>query len=148
MDVILLENINKVGDKHEVVSVKDGYARNFLIPRGKALIANASNRKRLEHLRDLSEARESARKSEYEEMLQKLDGQSLRIPMKAGANGKIFGSVTNVQIAQALREQFDVDLERRKIEVPEEVKQLGQYTATLNLHKEVQGEVAFEVVED
>ncbi len=148
MDIILLENINKVGDKHEVVSVKPGFARNFLIPRGKALIANGSNRKRLEHLRSLDEAREGARLSEYREIATKLKDATVRIPMKAGANGKIFGSVTNVQIAQALREQFDVDLERRKIEVPEEVKALGTYSAVLNLHKEVQSSVSFELVED
>ena len=148
MDIILLENINKVGDKHEVVNVKDGYARNFLIPNGKALIANESNRKRLEHLQALDEARESQRLGDYKAMLTKLEGQTIRIPMKAGANGKIFGSVTNVQIAQALREQFEIDLERRKIEVPEEVKTLGNYEAELNLHKEVSGKVAFEVVED
>ena len=148
MDIILLENINKVGDKHEVVTVKDGFARNFLIPRGKALIANASNRKRLEHLTALDAARESQRLGEYQAMLAKLEGQTLRIPMKAGANGKIFGSVTNVQIAQMLREQFEIDLERRKIEVPEDVKTLGKYEADLNLHSEVSGKVAFEVVED
>ena len=68
--------------------------------------------------------------------------------MKAGANGKIFGSVTNVQVAQALREQYEIDLERRKIEVPEEVKTLGAYTATINYTKDFAGEVAFEVVED
>lgn len=148
MDIILLENINKVGDKHEIVNVKDGYARNFLIPNGKALIANTSNRKRLTHLLQLDEAREGARLTEYQAMVEKLKDKSLSIPMKAGANGKIFGSVTNVQIAQALREQFEVDLERRKIEVTEEVKTLGKYTATLNLHKEVITEIAFEVVED
>ena len=148
MDVILLENINKVGDKHEVVRVKDGFARNYLIPRGKAIIHNAANGKRLQHLLDLDEAREGARKSEYLEIVEKLKDQSLRIPMKAGANGKIFGSVTSVQIAQALREQQDVDLERRKIEVEEEIKTLGTYTAKLNLHKEVQSEITFEVVED
>lgn len=148
MDIILLENINKVGDKHEIVSVKPGYARNFLIPNGKALIANESNRKRLDHLRQLDEAREGARFTEYQAIAKKLEGKKLSIPMKAGANGKIFGSVTSVQIAQALREQFQVDLERRKIEVDEEIKNLGEYVAKLNLHKEVVTEVAFEVVED
>ena len=98
-----------------MVSVKAGYARNSLIPTGKAIIANAANRKRLQHLRDLDDAREGQRLNEYKEIVEKLKEQSLRIPMKAGANGKIFGSVTSVQIAQALREQFNVDLERRKI---------------------------------
>lgn len=148
MDVILLENIDKVGDKHEVVRVKDGFARNYLIPRRKALIANESNSKRLEHLRELDEAREGARLQDYKAANAKLEGQSLRIPMKAGANGKIFGSVTNVQVAQALREQYEIDLERRKIDVPEEVKTLGTYTATINYTKDFSGEVAFEVVED
>ena len=148
MDIILLENINKVGDKHEIVTVRPGYARNFLIPQGKALIANAANRKRLQHLRDLNEAREGQRLNEYRSMAELLKDKTLRIPMKAGANGKIFGSVTSVQIAQALREQLNVDLERRKIEVGEEIKNLGAYVATLNLHKEIQVQVNFEVVED
>ena len=148
MQIILLDKVVNLGNLGEIVKVKDGYARNFLIPNGKALIANASNRKRLTHLLELDEAREGARLTEYQAMAEKLKDKSLSIPMKAGANGKIFGSVTNVQIAQALREQFEVDLERRKIEVSEEVKTLGKYTATLNLHKEVSTEIAFEVVED
>lgn len=148
MEIILLENIHKVGDKHEIVTVKPGYARNFLIPQGKALIANDSNRKRLDHLKSLDEARENARVEEYKAIAAKLDGQSVSIPMKAGANGKIFGSVTNVQIAQALREQYSIDLERRKIVVEEEVKNLGSYEAVLNLHKEISTKLKFEVVED
>jgi len=148
MDVILTENILKVGDKHEVVSVKPGYARNYLIPRGKAIIANESNRKRLDHLLELDEARESARQEEYQAMAEKIKDQKLRIPMKAGANGKIFGSVTSVQLAQVLREKFDIDIERRKIELPEEVKNLGEYNATINFTKTVSTQVGFEVVED
>ncbi len=148
MDIILLENINKVGDKHEIVSVKAGYASNFLIPNGKALIANTSNRKRLQHLRDLDEQREGARVTEYHAIAEKLKDQTLRIPMKAGANGKIFGSVTSVQIAQALREQYNVDLERRKIDLDEEIKNLGSYVVKLNLHKTLSTSIAFEVVED
>lgn len=148
MEIILLENIDKVGDKHTIVKVRDGYGRNFLIPQGKAIIANATNRKRLNELVRREEAMEARKVGVYQEILDKVKGQTLRIAAKAGASGKIFGSVTNVQLAAALKEQFEVDVDRRKIILPEEVKTLGTYTAQLELHKEVKGEIQFEVVED
>lgn len=148
MEIILLENIDKVGDKHTIVKVRDGYGRNFLIPQGKAIIANATNRKRLNELVRREEAMEARKVGVYQEILDKVKGQTLRIAAKAGASGKIFGSVTNVQLAAAMKDQFEVDVDRRKIILPEEVKTLGTYTAQLELHKEVKGEIQFEVVED
>lgn len=148
MEIILLENIDKVGDKHTIVKVRDGYGRNFLIPQGKAIVANATNRKRLNELVRREEAMEARKVGVYQEILDKVKGQTLRIAAKAGASGKIFGSVTNVQLAAAMKDQFEVDVDRRKIILPEEVKTLGTYTAQLELHKEVKGEIQFEVVED
>ncbi|NND07531.1 MAG: 50S ribosomal protein L9 [Saprospiraceae bacterium] len=148
MDIILLEEVENLGDKHELVTVKAGYARNYLIPRGKALIANVSNRKRLEELVRAEAAKEAKLQGHYETIAEKLKGTVLKIGAKAGATGKIFGSVTNLQLAQVLKDQFEVEIERRKIEMPEEVKELGSYTAKLNLHSEVQTEVAFEVVQE
>jgi len=148
MDIILLKDVEKVGEKHEIVNVKDGFGRNFLIPQKLAIIANEANRKKLEELKK-KEAEEEAKKlAEFEKIKEQLEGKVLKIGAKAGASGKIFGSVTNVQIASALNEQFGVDIERRLIEIPEEVKELGTYTADLKLHKKIDIKVNFEVVEE
>lgn len=148
MQVILLQDVDKLGVKHEVVTVKDGFGRNYLIPQKLALIANNSNMARLEELRRQEEAREAKLLGTYKEIAEKLAKTTLKIAAKAGTSGKIFGSVTNVQIVQAIKDELDVDIERRKIELPEEVKELGSYTATVKLHKEVVADVAFEVVAD
>jgi len=147
MDIILLTDVEKVGYKHEVAKVKDGYGRNFLIPQGMAIIANAKNMKKLDDLKAKEAAVEAAKVDEYKAMATKLEGQTLKIGAKAGTSGKIFGSVTNVQIIAALKEQFDIDIPRRKVEV-EDVKNLGTYNATLNLHPEVTVTLPFEVAQD
>jgi large subunit ribosomal protein L9 len=148
MEIILLKDIEKLGDKHEIVKVKPGYGRNYLIPQGLAVNANALNRKKREQIIADEEAKEAVRLDEYKAMAAKLEGQTLKIGVKAGTSGKIFGSVTNVQLAQALKDQFDLDIERKKIHLPEEVKEVGTYTAELHLHKELTAKVAFELVQE
>ncbi len=148
MEIILLKDIDKVGDKHTIVTVKNGYARNYLIPQKLALIANTTNRKRLADLERQEEAKEAKMVGVYEEMAKKLEGQTLKIGAKAGASGKIFGSVTSVQIVAALKEQFDVEILRKKVLLPEEIKNIGSYEMTLRLHADVQPKMAFEVVEE
>jgi len=148
MDIILLKDVDKVGDKHTVVTVKDGYGRNYLIPQKLALIANKSNLARLAELRRQEEAREAKKVGVYQEIADKLKDTVIKIGAKTGTSGKIFGSVTNVQLAQALKEQHDIDVERRKIELEDEVKELGTYKAKLNLHKEVETIMTFEVVSE
>ena len=148
MDIILLKELDKVGGKHEIVKVKDGYGRNFLIPQGIAIVANAGNRKMINELVKQEDKKESKRLDEYKEMAAKLDGVTLKIGAKAGTSGKIFGSVTNVQIANALKEQAGIEIERKKIVLEEEVKSIGTYSAKLNLHKDVQTSVAFEIIEE
>lgn len=148
MDIILLKELDKVGGKHEIVKVKDGYGRNFLIPQGLAVVANAGNRKMLAELIKQEDKKESKRLDEYKEIAAKLSGVTLKIGAKAGTNGKIFGSVTSVQIANALKEQAGVEIERKKIVLEEEVKSIGTYAAKLNLHKDVTSSVAFEIIEE
>lgn len=148
MEIILLKDIDTLGERHEVVNVRPGFARNYLIPGKMALTANATNRAKLEKLRADEAAHEADRIAEFKTLVTKLEGQVLRIGAKAGTTGKIFGSVTNVQIMQALKDQMDIDVIRKKIELPEEVKVLGSYTATINFHPEVHGTVKFEVVEE
>jgi len=124
MEIILLQDIDKVGDKHTIVTVKNGYGRNYLIPQGMALIANATNRGKLDDLR------------------------ALKIGAKAGTSGKIFGSITNVQIAAVLKDQFEIEIPRRKISIPVEVKELGEYEAVIAFHPEVVKTVKIEVVQE
>lgn len=148
MDVILLQDLEKVGAKHEVVNVKDGFGRNYLIPQGYALMATKSNRKRLQEMRRQEELRQEKKMESFEEIAERLQGVILKIGAKTGTSGKIFGSVTNVQLSEALKEQEGIDIERRDIELIEEVKTLGTYTAEINLHPDVDCKVMFEVVDD
>lgn len=148
MNIILLKDVEKVGEKHEVVSVKPGYARNYLIPNELAIIASKSNLKTLEHLQRREEQKELEKLSEYKEILGSFDGKVLKIGAKAGAEGKIFGSVTTLQIAQAINDQLNIEIARKRIELPEEVKTLGSYNALIKFHKEVQGNIAFEVIQE
>lgn len=146
MDIILLQDVEHVGYKHELVTVKNGYGRNYLIPKGMALIANQANKSRLDELKRREDASEAKRLDEYQGMADKLKGQTLKIGAKAGTSGKIFGSVTNIQITNALKSQFGLEVERRKVVLPDNVKELGTYKLTLKLHKEVVPEVTFEVI--
>lgn len=148
MDIILLKDLDKVGNKHDIVNVKNGYGRNYLIPQGYAIVANASNRKQLNEVIKQEEAREAKKLDVYKAIADQLKDVVLRIGAKTGTSGAIFGSITNVQIANALKEQCNLDIERKKIVIEDEVKTVGEYTAKINLHKELQASVRFEVTEE
>jgi len=148
MELILLKDIEKLGDKHDVVKVKPGYGRNYLIPQGLAITANAVNRKKLDAIIAEEDAKEAARVGEYQELAATIDGKVIKIAVKAGTSGKIFGSINSVQIANALKDQLGVEIERKKIVIPEDIKEVGTYTATINLHKEVSTKVEFELIQD
>lgn len=148
MDIILLKDVEKVGSKLDIITVKDGFGRNFLIPQKLAMIANAKNRARIDEIKS-KEAEVLAAKLEVSQVLsEKIKAVTLKIAAKAGTSGKIFGSVTNVQLAAALKEQFGVEVERRLIILNDEVKELGEYTAKVNLHPQINTQVKFEVVAD
>jgi large subunit ribosomal protein L9 len=146
MEIILLESINKVGAKHEVVKVKPGYGRNYLIPQGLAIIANASNKAKLDDLKAKEAEIEAQKVGEYKQIAAKLEGATLNIGAKAGTTGKIFGSVTGVQIAAAIKEQLGIDVERRKIHIPEEVKEIGEYKAEVHLFEGIHPVLTIQVV--
>jgi large subunit ribosomal protein L9 len=146
MDIILLEHIDKVGAKHDVVKVKDGYGRNYLIPNGLAIVANKSNLARLEGMKKQASKKEAAFIETYKGLAAKLQGVTLKITAKAGDSGRLFGSVSAQHLSAALKEQFGVDADKRIIDMPEEVKELGNYTATVKFHPAVVQDVAFEVV--
>jgi large subunit ribosomal protein L9 len=145
MNIILLDHIEKVGAKHEVVKVKDGYGRNYLLPKGLAIVANKTNMARLEGLKKQAAKKEAAVVTALKEMASKLKGVVVQIEAKAGESGRLFGSVTAQNLSNALK-ALGVEADKRIIEMPEEVKELGAYKATVNFHPEVQTEVDFEVV--
>lgn len=145
MQVILKEDILNLGYKDDIVSVKDGYGRNYLIPQGKAVIASESARKELaENLKQ--RAHKIAKiKQDAQDLAAKIEGISLTIATKASATGKIYGSVTNIQIAEALA-KLGHEIDRKIIVVKDAVKEIGSYKAIVKLHKEVNVEIPFEVV--
>lgn len=147
MQVILKEDVANLGYKDDIVTVKDGYGRNYLIPQKKAIIASESARKVLaEDLRQRAHKLEKI-KQDAQALATKIEGTSLSIGAKTSSTGTIFGSVTNIQIADALEKKgFEVD--RKKIYIKEAVKEVGSYKAILKLHKEVSVEVPFEVVSE
>ena len=145
MNIILKTDIAGLGYKNDTVVVKPGYGRNYLIPQGYAVMATDSNKKIVaENIRQAAHKAEKI-KSDAEAIAESIGDMVLTIQAKAGDSGKIFGRVTNTQVADALREKgFDID--RKKITV-DDVKTLGTYEASLDLHKEVKHKVKFEVVE-
>lgn len=146
MEIILLQDIDNLGSKFDVVKVKPGYGRNFLIPKGMAKIANASNKKHLEEIKKQQTAKIAKMLEELKALSAKLAGTTIQVGAKAGATGKLFGSVTNIQLAEAVKKQLGLEVDRKKITIGQEIKELGTYSATVHLHKEVDATVNFEVV--
>ena len=146
MEVILKDDLKGLGYKNDLVTVKGGYGRNYLIPKGLALVASESNKKRIaENVKQASHKVEKI-KQDAETLAQSISEVVLEISSKAGENGKIFGAVTALQISDALKSKgFEVD--RKKITFKTPVKTLGDYQAVIDLHREVQPEVSFKVVE-
>ncbi len=145
MKIILKEDINNLGYKDDVVEVKSGYARNYLIPYGKAVIATESALKVLAENQRQRAHKLAKIKADAEALVASLEGVSLTIGAKAAANGTIFGSVNNIQIAEAL-EKLGHEIDRKIITIKQPVKTLGTYVAIVKPHKEVSCEVHFEVV--
>lgn len=147
MKVILKEFVNNLGEKNDIVDVKPGYGRNYLIPQGLAIIATGSAVKVAEeNIRQAAHKLERIKQSAIE-LSEKLNGLKLVINTKAGSNGKIFGSVTSIQIAQALQDK-GFDIERRKISIKEDIKTLGNYTAKVSLLRDIAAQIELEVVND
>lgn len=145
MEIILKEDITGLGYKDDVLTVKAGYGRNYLIPQGKAIVANSSTKKVLaENLKQRAHKLEKI-KNEAVAFADKLKDISLSIGAKTSSSGKIFGSVTDIQIAESLS-KAGFEIERKSIKLKEGVKEVGKYKATVNLHKEVSVEIDFEVV--
>lgn len=145
MEVILKDDVKGLGYKNDIVEVKPGYGRNYLIPQGLAVIADKSSRKVVaENIRQAAHKAEKF-KNDAQELANSIGDITLELPAKVGETGKIFGSVTTLQLSDALKAKgFDVD--RKRISFDQDVKTAGEYTATINLHKEVKHQVRFNVV--
>ena len=146
MEIILLQDVSKLGQKDDLVHVKDGYGRNYLIPKGYAVAASPSAKKmHTENLRQRAHKEEKIR-TQAQELAAKMADLKIVVGAKTSSSGKIFGSVNTIQIAEALREKgFDID--RKSISLPEDqIKEIGKYIAVIRLHREVKVDVDFEIV--
>ena len=147
MEIILKQDVNKLGYKDEIVKVRDGYANNYLIPQGYAMVATPSNKKILaENLkqRAFKEAKIKQDAEAFAETLNKVEG--LKIAAKASESGKIFGSVNTIQIADAIKAQFDIDVDRKKISIlGDAIKEIGTHKIIVSVYKEIKSEITFEV---
>ena len=146
MEIILLQDVENLGVKYDLLKVKPGYGRNFLIPKGLAKIANTSNKKHLEEIKRQQINKIAKQMEEFIALAEKVAGTKFTIGAKAGTTGKLFGSVTNVQLADAIKNELDIEVERKKIIITSEVKDLGTYKATLHIFKDIDAEFQFEVV--
>ncbi|AFR26169.1 MULTISPECIES: 50S ribosomal protein L9 [Bartonella] len=144
MDIILLERIPRLGQMGDIVSVKDGYARNFLLPQGKALRANDANKKHFEKQRAQLKARNLERKSEAQKIAEKLDGKSFIVVRSAGETGQLYGSVSTRDISEIIT-SAGFSIGRNQIELNHPIKTIGLYLITLSLHPEVQISVVINV---
>jgi large subunit ribosomal protein L9 len=145
MDVILIQDVDNLGAKNELVKVKNGYARNFLFPRQLAIESSPGNRKQLEEKLKQVAKKEAKMLAEINSVIAKLKEAPLKLGAKTGTSGKIFGSVTSLQISRAIREQKGYEIDRKKINIVDEVKELGTYKATIDFGNGHSTEVEFEV---
>ena len=147
MKLILKEDVNKLGDSGDIVSVKPGYGRNYLIPQGKAIMATEGAMKQLDTIKENAERRAELTVEAAKEMAERLETTSVTIPVSVGEDERIHGTVTNQDVADALAER-DIEIDRRKIELDQDIKTLGEYTATVNLIGEMKQQIKVWVVKE
>lgn len=146
MKVILLDNVKGVGKKDEIINANDGYARNFLLPRKLAVEANTSNLAKLKAKQDSVSFKKGEDKKAAEELKDKISKITLKIEVKAGENGKIFGGVTSKEISEQLKKQFNYEVDKKKIDLKETIKQVGVFTVELKLFEGVVANLKVNIV--
>ena len=147
MKLILKENVDKLGEAGELVDVKDGYGRNYLIPNGKATLATPGAIRQFEHLQRQAALRADLSVEAAKELAQQLEATSVTVPVTVGEDDKIHGTVTNIQVAEALEER-DIIIDRRKISLDQDIKTLGEYTATVDIMGDLKPKVKVWVVKE
>ena len=148
MKVILLQDIKGVGKKDQIINASDGYARNFLFPKNLAVEANAENMSKLKAKQDSNAFKKSQEKEEAERIAEKLSKIQLRIKVKSGANGKIFGGVSSKEIAENLEKQYQIKVDKKKIDLKETIKILGMITVDIKLFEGVIGKVKVDIISE
>ncbi len=146
MKVILKDNIKGVGKKDEVINASDGYARNFLLPKGLAVEANSENMSKLKAKEDSKAYKKEQEKEEAKKISEKLAGIQLKVPVKSGENGKIFGGVSAKEIADLLKSNYNIEVDKKKIDLKETIKTLGLRTVTIKLYDGVVGNLKVDVI--
>lgn len=145
MKLILREDVEKLGDAGDMVEVRAGYGRNYLIPQGKAMMATEGALKQLERMKEKAERRAELTIEAAQDMADRLQTTSVTIPVSVGEDERIHGSVTNQDVAEALEER-DITIDKRKISLDQDIKTLGEYTATINLIGEIKPQIKVWVV--
>jgi large subunit ribosomal protein L9 len=148
MQVILIQDVDNLGGKNELVTVKNGYARNYLIPQKFAIEANPSNLKQLQEHLKVKAKKEAAMLAEINKVIAVLKEGAVKIGAKTGTTGKIFGSVTSLQISRAIRDQKGYEIDRKRITILDDVKELGTYKASIDFGSGHYTELEFEVVSE
>lgn len=148
MKIILKQDIKKVGQVGDVVEVSDGFARNFLIPQGKAISFTMANFKQIEYLKKKEAEKKEGELKEVKELAEKINNISLEIKVKAGEEGKLFGSVTSKDIVETLFEKHGIELDKKKLNLKESLKKLGIHTVPVNLHKDITPQIKVSLVSD
>ena len=146
MTVILLDNIKGVGKKDEVINASDGYARNFLFPKKLAVEANSENMSKLKAKQDANQYKKSQEKEEAQKQAEKLKNILLKIAVKSGENGRIFGSITSKEIADSLKEQYKIEVDKKKIDLKEPIKTLGSFNVSIKLYEGVVGNLKIQLI--
>lgn len=146
MKVILLDNVKGVGKKDEIINANDGYARNFLLPKKLAVEANNENLSKLKSKLDANAHKKMTEKQEAEEISKKLESVTLKIEVKAGENGKIFGGVTAKELSEQLKKQCKFDIDKKKFELKETIKSIGIVTVNIKLYEGVIGKLKVNII--
>ena len=146
MKVILLDNVKGVGKKDEVINASDGYARNYLLPKKLAVEANVENMNKLNNKKEAANYKKDVEKQKAEELAKKISGIILKIKVKAGENGKIFGGVTAKEISENLKSQYQFDVDKKKIELKETIKTLGDFNVPIKLFEGVVANLRVNVI--
>ena len=146
MEIILIQDVDNLGGKNELVKVKNGYARNFLIPQKFAIEANPTNLKKLQEALKVADKKDAALLAEINKVTEVLKSSAIKVTAKTGNTGKIFGSVTSLQIARAIRDQKGYEIDRKRISIVDEVKELGTYKAFIDFGNNNITEIDFEVI--
>lgn len=146
MKVILKADIKGVGKKDQIINASDGYARNFLFPKNLAVEANKENMSKLKAKQDSNAFKKSQEKEEAKKIAEKLSKIQLKIPVKAGENGKIFGGVSAKEIAELLKENYKIEIDKKKIELKETIKTLGARTIQIKLYEGITGNLKIDVI--